>query len=166
MKTTPPPLPALALALFTAFAAPAFAAKEAPKETKEVKLEPRKDKGANVTTVEGAIALAKAENKLVFIVLGREACENCQALKKSIRTREFRFSNKYEWVEVSCDNAEELAAFRKHFKTEGKILPFVAITDGAGNDLAHAGGPLTRQQFEELLESARRAANKAKLKKG
>lgn len=156
----PLPLLVTTVLLLVGFTAPVLAKDEAPKAT--AKADSKKGKAASITTVDEAIELAKKENKMVFIQVGREACGNCQALKKAIKSGQYRLSNKFIHVELSCDDAKVMGEFRKRFKVDGGTLPFVAITDGEGNDLANGGGFLSKQQFDDLLEKAKKAAKPAK----
>lgn len=59
----------------------------------------------HVTTIEDAIQLATAEEELIFIKYGREACGNCKWLhglldNKKVRIRGMVFAN------IDCDSSE------------------------------------------------------------
>lgn len=109
-----------------------------------------------------ALAKAKAEQKMLFVQYGREACGNCQALKKMIAEKDVRLAeSKFVYADVNCDDAATSQAFKSKFKVEGKTLPFVVIADPEGKQLAARTGYGSVKEWEELIKDAQRAAKKA-----
>jgi thioredoxin-related protein len=113
------------------------------------------------TDLEKAFQTAKTDQKLLFVLYGREACGNCQALRRMVADRSVRLPDKeYVYADVSCDNPKQSATFYKAFKVEGSMLPFVAIADPDGKQLASRSGYGSADDFEALLRQARKALPK------
>ncbi|MCC6354933.1 MAG: thioredoxin family protein [Verrucomicrobiae bacterium] len=109
-----------------------------------------------------ALAKAKAEQKMLFVQYGREACGNCQALKKMIAEKDVRLAeSKFVYADVNCDDAATSQAFKSKFKVEGTTLPFVVIADAEGKQLAARTGYGSAKEWEELIKQAQKAAKKA-----
>ena len=131
-------LPAIALIATAAFAA-------APK----------------ITDVNEALSKGQADNKMVFIQYGREACGNCQALKAMIKGGKVHLSpSKFVYADVNCDDAATSKAFGSKFKVSGNTLPFVVIASPDGKQLAARSGYGSAQDFEKLIKDAEKALKK------
>ena len=114
-----------------------------------------------VTDLTEALSKAKAENKMLFVQFGREACGNCQALKGYVKERDLRLPEaKFVYADVNCDDAKTSSLFRGKFKVEGGTLPFVVVAAADGTQLAARSGYGTVRDYEELLRDASKAAKK------
>lgn len=108
-----------------------------------------------------ALEKAKAENKLLFIEYGREACGNCQALKSSIKRGQVKLpANKFVYVDLNCDDKAVSGEFHRRYKVEGTTLPFVVIADSDGNQLAARTGYGTPKDFQDLIKQAQKQQKK------
>lgn len=115
-----------------------------------------------INDLDAALAKAKAEQKMLFVQYGREACGNCQALKKMIAEKDVRLAeSKFVYADVNCDDAATSQAFKSKFKVEGKTLPFVVISDPEGKQLAARTGYGSAKEWEELIRQAQKGAKKA-----
>lgn len=96
---------------------------------------------------------------LLFVQYGREACGNCQALKKMIAGRDVRLAeSKFVYADVNCDDPATSRAFKSQFKVEGNTLPFVVIADAEGKQLAARTGYGSAKEWEELIKEAQKRA--------
>ena len=113
------------------------------------------DASSNPVTV--ALAKAKSENKMLFIMEGRKECGNCEALRQMIHKGELALpADKFVVAEVNVDDEKTDALFMKHFKVSGEVLPFVAVTAPNGKQLAaHAGGG-SLDDFKKMVETAKK----------
>ena len=107
------------------------------------------------TKLDEALASAKADGKLLFIQFGRESCGNCQALKSYIATSAVKLQkDRFIYVDLDCDNPDASQSFYKHFKVEGRMLPFVVIADSEGKQLVSRTGYGTPVEFKKLIKEA------------
>lgn len=114
-----------------------------------------------LTDINAALEKAKAENKMVFLQYGREACGNCQVLKGYIKGRDLRLSeSKFVYADVNCDDPATSKLFREKFKVSGGMLPFVVVAGPDGTQLAARAGYGTVKEYEDLLRDAQRAMKK------
>lgn len=114
-----------------------------------------------ITDINTALDKAKAENKMLFLQYGREACGNCQALKGYIQKRDVRLpESKFVYADVSCDDSATTQAFRARFKVEGSTLPFVVVAAPDGTQLSSRTGYGTARDYEDLIRDAQKAAKK------
>ncbi len=112
-----------------------------------------------VTDIKAALDQAKAENKMLFLQYGREACANCQALKAMIKSKKVQLSDsKFVYADVNCDDSATKKVFASHFKVSGNTLPFVVIASPDGKQLASHGGYGTEAEFNKLIKEASKAA--------
>jgi thioredoxin-related protein len=110
---------------------------------------------AAVTDLDKALEQAKTEKKLLFIQYGREACGNCKALRSYVAKNEVRLpKEKFVYVDLNCDDAATSGAFRKHFKVEGGMLPFVVVADAEGKQLAGRSGFGSPAEYKKFLTQA------------
>lgn len=113
---------------------------------------------------EGALARAKAENKLVFVNFTGYACTNCHWMKANMFTRPeiAQALGEFILVELYTDGADP-ASERNQQLQQAKFstiaIPYYAIVDADQNVLATFAG-LTRdpQQFLAFLRTPQRAA--------
>jgi thioredoxin-related protein len=108
-----------------------------------------------------AQAAAQAQNKMMFVIYGREACSNCQATKAMIKAHQIKVTDsKFVLVDLNCDDRQVSSDFNKRFGKEnfGTTLPFVVVTDSAGNALASSGGYKDAAEWEKILHAAQRKA--------
>jgi thioredoxin-related protein len=104
-----------------------------------------------------AIHQAGAENKLAFILMGRESCANCNATKKMIREGKVPVTSaKFVMADINVDDARVSSAFHQKFgKLKfGNVLPFVVITDSKGKALAHYSGFKNAKDLTALVKEA------------
>lgn len=114
-----------------------------------------------VTNIKTAMEKAKAENKLLFLQLGRENCPNCQALKGYIKERSLRLSeSKFVYADVDGDDPATNKIFEQNFKVTGNTLPFVIVAGPDGKQLAGRTGFGTVKEYEDLLRDAQKALKK------
>ena len=110
---------------------------------------------AAVTDLDKALEQAKTEKKLLFIQFGREKCGNCQALRGYVAKGEVKLpKDKFIYVDLNCDDAATSGAFRKLFKVEGGMLPFVVVADSEGKQLAGRTGFGSPAEYKKFLTSA------------
>lgn len=112
-----------------------------------------------ITDISAALSKAKAENKLLFLQMGRDDCENCQALRTMVAKKEVKLpSAQFIYADVNCDDAATMKVFRRNFKVIGNTLPFVVVAAPDGKQLTAKAGPGTAADFGALIEKARQKA--------
>ncbi len=110
-----------------------------------------------LTDLNQALEQAKKEKKLLFIQFGREACENCQALRGYIRDGSLRlFKTAFVYVDLNCDDRKVNQQFREKFKVKGTMLPFVVVASPDGEQLAARTGYGSPDDYEKLIRSAKK----------
>ena len=110
-----------------------------------------------VTDLKDALKQAKADQKLLFIQYGREACGNCQALKQYIASKQLKLpTNEYVYADLNCDDRATSQEFFKHFEVDGKMLPFVVVADPEGRLLASRTGYGDVNAYEDLIKAAKK----------
>lgn len=117
------------------------------------------------TDLSKALAQAKSEHKLAFVLLGRESCGNCQATKELINGGKVPVSpEKFVIAEVNTDDPKADEAFLSKFGRDnfGDTLPFVAITDSNGKPLALYSGYKDKAALTKLINGAMAKAEGAK----
>ena len=65
-------------------------------------------------------------------------------------------AGKWVYADVNCDDSATAQEFRKHFKVEGNMLPFVVIADSEGKQLAARSGYGEAQDFDDLIHEAKK----------
>ena len=116
-----------------------------------------------LTELPAALEKAKTEKKLIFVEYGREACGNCQALKKYIMSHALNLpESQFVYVDLNCDNVASSKPFNDKFKVQGNVLPFVVIADSEGNQLASRTGYGTPVDYQSLLKEAKKKASSPK----
>lgn len=116
-------------------------------------------------TVEAAIKAAAEKQKLIFISYGREACGNCQSLKKLIKDRKVGLPD-FEWVQadIDCDDQSKRAEFNKRYRAafkDARTLPFVVIAKPDGTLVDSASGYMDEQTLKKFVRDARAKAKRA-----
>ncbi len=117
------------------------------------------------TDVSKAISQAGRENKMGFILMGREACSNCQATRKMVNESQVPVSaDAFVIADINVDDQKSRAEFERKFKKEkfGDMLPFVVITDSHGKALASYSGYKSAAALTELVNTAKTQAATAK----
>ena len=105
------------------------------------------------------VRTATKDNKMAFILLGREACGNCQATKTMIREGKIPVTtDSFVAADLNIDDQRVQAAFMQKFQKEkfGSTLPFVVITDSHGKALASSGGYKSPEAWSALIEEAKK----------
>ena len=102
-----------------------------------------------------AIAKAKANGKMAFIIFGREACGNCQHLKKLIKEGAVNLRvNQYVIADINCDDRKQSDSFYKRYSVSGDYLPFVVITKPDGTMLVSRSGYGETADYQKLIKEA------------
>jgi len=117
---------------------------------------------------EGALAEAKQEGKPLLIAFSGYACTNCRWMKANIfpKPEVAAALKNYVLLELYTDGSDAASERNQKFEQEKfatVALPFYAITDGDGHELAHEDG-LTRDvnQFASFLHTGLASAASAK----
>jgi thioredoxin-related protein len=111
--------------------------------------------------VSKAISRATKENKMGFILAGRENCGNCQATKKMVNEGKIAVTAEtFVAAEINIDDPRDYAEFERKFKKEkfGNTLPFVVITDSKGKALASYSGYKSADALTALIDEAKSKA--------
>ena len=115
--------------------------------------------------VSKAVSQAGREKKLGFILMGREACSNCQATRALANEGKVPVTaDAFVIADINVDDQRAQAEFNKKFKKEsfGNTLPFVVITDSKGKALASYSGFKDATTLTTMLEDAKKKASVAK----
>jgi len=115
--------------------------------------------------VSKAVSQAGREKKLGFILMGREACSNCQATRALVNEGKVPVTaDAFVIADINVDDQRAQAEFNKKFKKEsfGNTLPFVVITDSKGKALASYSGFKDAATLTTMLEDAKKKASVAK----
>ena len=112
-------------------------------------------------TLKEVLESAKKDGKLAFILFGREACGNCQALRGYIAQGSVQLSkNRFVYADLNCDDPATSQAIYKAFKVEGSALPFVVIAGNDGKQLVSRTGFGSPEDFNKLVKEADKALPK------
>lgn len=109
--------------------------------------------------LEQAIAWAKRSNKMLFIMYGREACGNCQHLKKMIRDGKVKISaSEFIIVDINCDDKKQSAVFQSKYPSlsGGGYLPFVVIAKPDGTCIVSRKGYGEAADYEKMIREAKK----------
>ena len=115
--------------------------------------------------VSKAVSQAGREKKLGFILMGREACSNCQATRALVNEGKVPVTaDAFVIADINVDDQRAQAEFNKKFKKEsfGNTLPFVVITDSKGKALASYSGFKDAATLTTMIEDAKKKATVAK----
>lgn len=108
-----------------------------------------------LTDLNQALQKAAAENKLLFIQMGRPTCGNCMALKNYIRSGQLKLRDtRFVYADLNCDDKTTYQLFRSKFTVEGSMLPFVVVTDPAGRQLVSRAGYGRANEYDDLVDEA------------
>lgn len=109
-------------------------------------------------TLDEALERARADGKLVFIDIGREACSQCRALVQGVVPHpEVAPLLQAGFVAVAsdCDDPEdEVVALAQNLE-DAYMLPFVVFADAEGRFLAGSSGAVNPITFRRQLETLR-----------
>ena len=104
-----------------------------------------------------ALAEARAEEKLVFVEFGREACGNCRTLVQAVVPHPEvapLLQARFVALASDCDDPEdEVLALADHLP-DATMLPFTLLADSSGRFLAGGEGGQSARTFQELLRRA------------
>ena len=94
---------------------------------------------------------------MAFILMGREACGNCQATKKLVNEGQVPVTAEtFVIADINVDDVRDSAEFERKFKNEkfGNTLPFVVITDAKGKVMGSYSGFKSAQDLTAMISSA------------
>lgn len=115
-------------------------------------------KDDRLTSLSEALDVAARENKMLFVMFGRENCGNCRTLKSLLDKKTVRLSkSSFVVADLNCDDPETSRLFREKFQVEGSTLPFVVIAKPTGEQVASRSGFGNAADFNELIRKARRS---------
>ena len=107
------------------------------------------------TSWKEAQAQARAENRLIFIELGRELCSQCRSLVQGIVPRQdVAPILRHHFVALAADADEcepEVQALAGNLP-DAEMLPFVLFADAEGRFLEGSSGAVDPRQFVETLQ--------------
>jgi thioredoxin-related protein len=109
------------------------------------------------TDLSKALAQARKENKMTFILLGREECGNCQATRKMVNEGKVPVSaDKFVIADINTDDPASDDSFLNRFGRDnfGDTLPFVVITDSNGKALARYSGYKSEEDVTAMVKAA------------
>ncbi len=116
-----------------------------------------------------ALTAAGKDQKMVFLLMGREACGNCNATKKMISEGQIPVTaEEYVMADLNVDDAKVQGEFMRKYSKEnfGNTLPFVVVTDSRGKALASSSGYKDPEAWKTLLADAKTKAGAAGAKPG
>jgi len=118
-----------------------------------------------LTDLPAAITTASKDNKLIFIQYGREACGNCQSLKRLINARKVKlFESEFVLVELDCDNKDVAKEFYGKYRsllTDAKTLPFVIIAKPDGTPVSAITAYQDAGEYNKFITDAKKKAKTA-----
>jgi len=110
---------------------------------------------APYTDLNSALSTAYDEEKYLFILLGREHCPNCRALRNYIEKRQVKLSeDRFILVDLNCDDPTSLRTFQERFQADGNELPVVVVADSYGRQFATRSGFGNPAEFNSLINDA------------
>ena len=112
-----------------------------------------------ITDLPTALAKAKAENKLLFVVFERMGGPASRWLDKYIMTSALYLpESQFVYADLNCDDRAVAKPFFAKFKVEGRFLPFVVVADSDGNQIASRTGRGTLAEYQNMLLEAKKSA--------
>ncbi|MFA6356653.1 MAG: thioredoxin family protein [Candidatus Omnitrophota bacterium] len=106
--------------------------------------------------LEQAITKSKASGKMLFIMFGREACGNCQHLKKMIKSNDVVVRvSQFVIADINCDNEKQSKAFYKRYSVSGNMLPFVVIARSDGSMITSRTGYAEAAEYNKFIKGAK-----------
>ncbi len=107
------------------------------------------------TRFKDALAQAKAEDKHVFIEMGREACGQCRTLVQSVVPRpDVAPLLQEHFIALASDaddTEDEVIQLASHLE-DAMMLPFVILTDKSGRFVAGSSGMVNPATFAATLK--------------
>jgi thioredoxin 1 len=107
------------------------------------------------TRFKDALAEARAENKHLFIEMGREACGQCRTLVQSVVPRpDIAPILQQHFVALASDaddTEDEVIDLAQHLQ-DAMMLPFVILTDKTGQFVAGSSGMVNPATFAATLK--------------
>lgn len=103
-----------------------------------------------------ALAQARAEDKLVFVEFGREACGLCRALVQNVVPHPQiapMLQQHFVALASDCDDSEEEVEQLSQHLEDATMLPFVMFADASGKYLAGSSGAVNPLSFKRTLET-------------
>jgi glutaredoxin len=113
------------------------------------------------TDVSKTISAASRDKKLGFILMGREACGNCQATRRLVNEGKVPVTaDAFVIADINVDDPKSEAEFSRKFKKEnfGNTLPYVVITDSRGKALASYSGFKDAATLTTMIDEAKKKA--------
>ena len=110
------------------------------------------------------LSVAAKDQKLAFLLLGRETCAFCNATKAMIKEGKITLTSADFVVGyLNIDDPLTEGEFMRRYGTQkfGDTLPLVVVTDPHGKLLASSSGPKDAGQWNTLLAQAKSKARKA-----
>lgn len=108
------------------------------------------------TSYADALAQAKAEDKIVFIEMGRELCSQCRTLVQAIVPMDSVkrvLNDKYVALAADADAPEhQVIDLAMENMADAMMLPFVMFVDGDGKYLAGSHGAVAPETFLQTIE--------------
>lgn len=118
--------------------------------------------GDALTSLEVAIKQAGTEQKALFIMFGREACDNCQSLKTMVDGRQLQLSaSSFLIADLNCDDPVQFKAFRQRYAVKGGILPLVVIAKPDGTMVASRSGGGSEKDYNDFIRDAKKELKQA-----
>jgi predicted Rossmann fold nucleotide-binding protein DprA/Smf involved in DNA uptake len=112
-----------------------------------------------VTDFSRTLSIASKDQKLAFILLGRPACENCEATRTMIKEGKIAVTAAdYVMADLNYDDPRTHDEFMRRYgkASFGNELPYVVVADAQGNLLASGSGALPAEKWNAILAKARR----------
>jgi len=110
-----------------------------------------------ITDLDAAIKQAAADQKALFIIYGREACSNCQALHGYIDSHQLHLTKSaFLIANLNCDDPAQSKAFRSRYKVNGTTLPFVVVAKPDGSMVASRTGYGSEREFNDFIRDAKK----------
>jgi len=108
-----------------------------------------------------ALKVAANQNKLALIMLGRDTCSFCKALRKNIAEGEVSITaDQFVMADLNADDPKVNAEFKARFSSETfrENLPYVVITDSKGQVLVSWCGGRKIPIIEKRVQTAKSRA--------
>lgn len=108
-----------------------------------------------VTSLPAALEQARAEDKILLVVYGRENCPNCRTLRAYIDKGELKLEpGRFVYALIDCDDPNNQRQFNERFRVEGNMLPMVVVADPAGRQFDGRSGYGKADDFRKLIVGA------------
>ncbi len=118
-----------------------------------------------LTDYHKTLSAAAKDEKLAFLLLGRETCTYCNATKAMIKDGKITVTAEDFVVGyLNIDDSRTEGEFMRRYGTQkfGDTLPLVVVTDSHGKPLASSSGPKDAGQWNALLAKAKSKVAAAK----